>query len=353
MSSYSCIQLDDLPDEILMIIFQKLNHLDVLLSLTHVNKRLNKIAHDQNFTSHVTLYECLSNNKIRRLPDQIVDRFFEILPSIHHKIKWLDLETIYMERILLATNYPNLYGLGLYGIDIKKSISIFTDDNIFTHTVANQISSFVIDFVTNNGLSSRYLDNIVFTNIFTMFTNLEYLKFYPSSIGFYQLTFDISPPTVMSSTLLELHISVYYFTDCLYLLDGRFQQLRTFHVNIFHIKFTSLTIANEEKLRNLRCFSLCSFMRTHVYDELIVPLLQRMLNLEKLHLCLKVNHYKGFIDGNDLKKNIINHMSRLNQFTCNIRLYNYSYNQTNVPSNKDIQHSFKDFINKQIITIIV
>ncbi|CAF4381930.1 unnamed protein product, partial [Rotaria sp. Silwood2] len=41
----------------------------------------------------------------------MLDRFcLQILPEIHYKIKWLDLESSSMERILLATNYPNLYG---------------------------------------------------------------------------------------------------------------------------------------------------------------------------------------------------------------------------------------------------
>jgi hypothetical protein len=31
-----------------------------------------------------------------------------------------------MECILLATNYPNLYGLGVYGIDAEKAISLYT-----------------------------------------------------------------------------------------------------------------------------------------------------------------------------------------------------------------------------------
>ncbi|CAM4942764.1 unnamed protein product [Rotaria socialis] len=342
--SYSCTQLDDLPDEILMIIFQELNQLDVLLSLADVSKRLDKIGHDRNFTSHVTLFESLSKSNIRSLPGRIVDRFLEILPSIQDQIKWLNLETTYMERILLATDYPSLYGLGLY------------EDNVFTRRVGNQISYLVIDMVPNNEMSSRYLHNIVFTDVFTMFINLQYLKFYPSSLAFHGLIFDISPPTCVYSRdaekitfpnprvdptaadrAMELHVNVQSFTDCRYLLDGRFQQLRNFHVNIFHIKSTNLTIANEEKLPNLRCFSIRSFMRTHVYDELIVPLLQRMFNLEKLDLCLKVNRNEGFIDGYDLKKNIINHMSRLNQFTCNIRLYNHSSNQTNVPSNKDTE----------------
>ncbi len=99
---------------------------------------------------------------------------------------------------------------------------------------------------------------------------------------------------------------------------------------------------------NLRCFSLYSDLRVHVYDELVVPLLHRMMNLEKLDLHLRIDRYKGLIDGNELKENIINHMTRLNKFTCYIRSFNRSPNQINLPPSEDIQHMFKNFTNSQI-----
>ena len=77
-----------------------------------------------------------------------------------------------------------------------------------------------------------------------------------------------------------------------------------------------------------------------------------MFNLEKLDLQLKMDRYKGFIDGNDLKENIINHMPRLNEFTFNIRVFNHIYNRINLPSNEDIQYTFKDFTNNRIISCV-
>ena len=77
-----------------------------------------------------------------------------------------------------------------------------------------------------------------------------------------------------------------------------------------------------------------------------------MFNLEKLDLQLKMDRYKGFIDGNHLKENIINHMPRLNEFTFNIRVFNHIYNRINFPSNEDIQHTFKDFTNNRIISCV-
>ncbi|CAF3888150.1 unnamed protein product [Rotaria sp. Silwood1] len=185
-----------------------------------------------------------------------------------------------------------------------------------------------------------------------MFANLQYLDFDSSSIYSQHLSFDIPPPIFISSTLLELHVNVTFFDDCLYLLDRRFNQLRVLHVKITWIRSSGLTINNTKNLPNLKCFSLYCNTDTFVYDELIIPLLHRMLNLEKLHLYLIIGCKNTFIDGNNLKRNIINHMPQLNILTFNIRSTVRLHNQINLLSNEDIQYTFNDFQNNQIITCV-
>ncbi|CAF4738516.1 unnamed protein product, partial [Rotaria sp. Silwood2] len=107
--------------------------------------------------------------------------------------------------------------------------------------------------------------------------------------------------------------------DCLYLLDGRFNQLHTLMVNIDFIDQKS-KINNKEKLPNLRYFSLHCKNYTKYYDEEIKPLLHRMMNLKTLNLNFFCEINK-FIDGDELKTNIINYMPRLNKFTFNIFSY--------------------------------
>ncbi len=134
---YSSVQLDDLPDEILMIIFKKLNNITLLYSLIGVNIRLNKIVCDSIFTNRLTLVNFLPSHLIMKasspiyfgypLPDPIVDRFYlHILPKIHQNVKWLDLESLSMERVLLSTNYPNLSGIALYNIPIERAVHLFS-----------------------------------------------------------------------------------------------------------------------------------------------------------------------------------------------------------------------------------
>ncbi|CAF0949006.1 unnamed protein product [Rotaria sp. Silwood1] len=131
------LNLNALPDEILIFILKKLDHVEVLYSLTGVNKRRTTIAHDSIFTSHLTLY--FSDKCIKPLPDPILDRFCsQILPEIHPKIEWLNLEPTSMECILCATNYLYLYGLGLYGVSIEQAI--FLTGRLFHFNYVNSES---------------------------------------------------------------------------------------------------------------------------------------------------------------------------------------------------------------------
>ncbi|CAF2874331.1 unnamed protein product, partial [Rotaria sp. Silwood2] len=224
-----------------------------------------------------------------------------------------------------------------------------------TYRFKNQISSLVIDITGSVEGDSIEIIRFIFTHVCVMFTNLRYLNFGPSLNQCQQLSFGsygTSPLAVFSSTLSELHICLSCLIDCLYLLDGRFNQLHTLYVYITFICVPYETINNKEKLPNLRCFLLYCEAKTQLYDDFILPLLHRMSNLEKLHLYLNVTGRQTFIDGDNLKTNIINHLLRLNSFTFNIRSFNSPYNQTDLPSNEDIQKSFKDFKYNPIISCV-
>ncbi|CAF4560843.1 unnamed protein product [Rotaria sp. Silwood2] len=350
---HTMIQLDDLPDEILMMIFNNMCQADVLYSLIDVNQRLNTIVHDPIFTNHLTLLEHFSDDSIHSLTDSMLDQFcLQILPKIKHKIKWLDLESLSMERILLATYYPSLYGLTLYNIDLRTCVHYFFDQNPLTDLFQNQILSLTFNMTVNKNPDKRDLINtIIFQRIIKIFINLQYLNFCPSSIWYSKLSFD-SLVKDLSSNLLELHVTVNNFDDCLYLLDGHFNELRKFHVNISDIHSAQLTINNTENLPNLKCFSLYSNVETSAYDELIIPLLHRMINLEELGLYVKICEKNIFVDGHDLKKNIINKLLRLKKIQFYIRSTIGFLNQINLPSNEDIQYTFEDFHDNHIISYV-
>ncbi|CAF2648397.1 unnamed protein product [Rotaria sp. Silwood2] len=77
-----------------------------------------------------------------------------------------------------------------------------------------------------------------------------------------------------------------------------------------------------------------------------------MTNLEELDLHLVVYCEKRFIDGYDLKNNIINHLLRLNKFLFNIRSRLLLNDQVYLSSNEDCQLSFNGFKNLKIISCV-
>ena len=108
--------LMNLPNEMIMLILNKLDNADVLYSLMNVNARLDRILHDAMFTKKIALAQTLSSEK--KLDEKILDRFcLEILPKIHHRIQWLSVDASSMERIFLAADYPNLNQLDIFIID--------------------------------------------------------------------------------------------------------------------------------------------------------------------------------------------------------------------------------------------
>ncbi|UJR20144.1 hypothetical protein I4U23_023276 [Adineta vaga] len=136
----SFAQLNDLPDEFFMIILKKLHNIEALYSLIGFNTRLNTTVLDSIFTRHLTITRPF--NGFDQLPDAVLDRFcLEILPKIHDKIEWIDVESPSLERVLFLINYPNLNGLGLYDLSSERARDLFTmDERSFEHEFFIQIA---------------------------------------------------------------------------------------------------------------------------------------------------------------------------------------------------------------------
>ncbi len=85
-----------------------------------------------------------------------------------------------------------------------------------------------------------------------------------------------------------------------------------------------------------------SFNHIHEYDEEVIPLFRRMINLEELILFLSVVRSDStFIGGIELYDQVLIHMPYLNKFVFSINTgVLIKKNEINVPSNEDIQNSF-------------
>ena len=124
--------------------------------------------------------------------------------------------------------------------------SRYPDKTIFTFTLTNQISLLTIDINTNDDTQSdRTTPEPFFGHVLTMFPNLQILTLAQNEFGYQYIFFSTLTLTVMSSTLLELHICLVVFDQCLCLLDGHVNQPRTFYADVQNISSSPLTIANQ------------------------------------------------------------------------------------------------------------
>ncbi len=118
-------------------------------------------------------------------------------------------------------------------------------ENALTHLFQNQISSLAIYIrKIEEQTLTKYVNALIFTHIVTMFINLQYLNFAPSIFN-QQFSFGGLSQSVFSSNLLELQANLKDFTDCLFLLDGRFNQLRTLFVHVSTIVSSSIEVNNK------------------------------------------------------------------------------------------------------------
>ncbi|CAM4815973.1 unnamed protein product [Rotaria magnacalcarata] len=151
----SSIHLLDLPDEILLIILKRLNNIDVLYSLLDINNgRLNILAQENTFINTV---------KFITIDDMcLIDRFCsDILPRIHQNVKCFIIDPVFMERILLATTYPNLNKLEIFHFQQQIVLNYFTDESSL-QSIFEQITNLILvnhDQHGSIGLLKNYTTN--------------------------------------------------------------------------------------------------------------------------------------------------------------------------------------------------
>jgi len=112
----------DLPEEILLYIFNKLHNLDVLYSLLGSNRKLDAVACDKIFTQSIDLTRLVSNEKAKEVLDGFCS---QILPRIHQNIRCLTIDPYWLEYILETNKFINLHRLHLTDINVVTASKIF------------------------------------------------------------------------------------------------------------------------------------------------------------------------------------------------------------------------------------
>ncbi|CAF3535389.1 unnamed protein product [Rotaria socialis] len=363
----SNVSILDLPDEILLTIFKKLNNIDLLYSLMGISQKLDRFACDFYFTKDVDLTTVSSNDTSNSRLNVMVDRFCTyILPRIHNNVACLSVQASLFQRILHSSNYPNLRKLTLINLDIDTashmfnstfvnffdrqvvveqlfSFVYFLEKSLFIRSYKHQISHLVVKIC--DGFRCRPIEIIIaqtYVAIFTWLSNIQYLNLDGIDGNRYsrRLLRGLSSMRCYSSSVAHLRIRIHNFDDCLCLLDGRLSRLHTLIVKLDFVRHSRIIINNESTLRKLKCFSPYVNRPTVSFDNALVPVLCRMLNMEKLTLSFRVRRRNSFIDGIYLTDQAINYMSHLHTFIFDIANDNTIINAHSKPSSDDIRRTF-------------
>jgi hypothetical protein len=124
------VNILDLPNEVLLIILNKLDMVDVFNSLVDVCKRLDQLVFDPFCIRNLDMTSMTMKSFFDRtysVEDQVLSRICSnILPRIHHQVNELIIEQQSIERVLHALNYPQLYSLTLMDFEAEKLCQCLT-----------------------------------------------------------------------------------------------------------------------------------------------------------------------------------------------------------------------------------
>ncbi|CAF4978990.1 unnamed protein product [Rotaria sp. Silwood1] len=319
---------------------------DVLYSLVDINERLNQLVFDPFYIHNLDMTMKSSSDDTSSISDQVLNRICKnILPRIHHHVNKLTVEPHSLKHILFNGNiYPQLFSLSFINFQEEMLYQYLTEDSILHRLLTKQITHLTI--CIENDMTPTF--SKILSNVFVLILssckrliNLDFRQLFPNKMMSIN-TFVQSSTNCTSLSLTQLKINVKTFDTCLYLLDGRLRNLSTLIINVSNISHTLSNTNKMKRLPKLKCFSLISFDDTYHYDDEIIPLLYRMINLEELILSLSIIRVDlPYIDGTHLYDEIQMHMPRLNKliFSINTAVTKNNIN-INFPSKEDLQRSF-------------
>jgi hypothetical protein len=113
----------NLPDELLLMILNKLNTIS-LICLFNIHPHLNELILME--LCQLNLF-MTSTNGINPIEDNIIVKFFmEILPQIHQRIQYVNIQSTLLEKIFLIHDYPNLKGMEFFNVTEQIAVYLFS-----------------------------------------------------------------------------------------------------------------------------------------------------------------------------------------------------------------------------------
>ncbi|CAF1294371.1 unnamed protein product [Rotaria sordida] len=325
------VQLVDLPDELILIIMNKIKPRVLLLNsiITIGNNRLEQLAIDKCHSIDLTFDYAESPY------ETLIQRFYShIMPHIIDNIQSLTINIRHIPDIITFAKkdyngtLPNLTYLKIMiGRQHRQTGTPYTLDRsgmvVYSVFRRQPLCSMIPQFVQSydcfggmQGLSDLHCSSLM------------------RSIVSFELDDDYILPHLMNSDglffpqsiqLTHIRITLREFDLCVYLLSQLGSQLCSFAISILFVSVHKVNISQIASIScpHLKQVTMKVYRNISNYKECIVPLLQRLSNVEYLTLLLAINGTRSrldhFVDGFDLEKDIVSYMPYLHQFNFHIR----------------------------------
>ncbi|CAF0810250.1 unnamed protein product [Rotaria sordida] len=319
-STMNCLSKDnvqflDLPDELILIIMNKVKSRVLLLNsiITIGNNRLEQLALDNCHSIDLTF------DYVQSPYETLIQRFYShIMPHIIDNIQSLTINIRHIPDIITFAqkNYngtlPNLTHLKIMiGRQYDQTGTPYTLDTIGmelyrTFRRSKPLLPIIPQFARRDGrIGSRILSTVRCSPLMR-------------SIISFELYDDCILPVVSNPE---------EFDECVCLLSQLGSQLSSFTISIVYVYAYNSDIIIS-RIASISCpylkqLTMKIYQNIIHYEQCIVPLLRRLSNVEYLTLLLAIDgttsRLNNFVNGFDLEKDILSYMRHLHQFNFHIR----------------------------------
>ncbi|UJR12937.1 hypothetical protein I4U23_017110 [Adineta vaga] len=181
------MNLLDLPNEILLYIFAKMNVVDALFRQSGFNQRLDQLLFNSIYVRELDFTIKSWDNSISSINDLVINHVCEkILPHINDKVIKLIVEPYAIERALnSAIIYPKVSSLSLLNFRSKILLQHLSENNILIELIRQQITHLHIN--TTDEINDNNDELKIFELILSLSKHLIELTFHQS----YSYLFDI------------------------------------------------------------------------------------------------------------------------------------------------------------------
>ncbi|CAF1230576.1 unnamed protein product [Rotaria magnacalcarata] len=325
------VQLVDLPDELILMIMNKVKpKVSLLCSIIAIgNNRLEQLALDKCHSIDLTIdyFQSPYESLMTRFYTHVAYRIIDNIQSLTLNIRQIPDIVSYVEKNSNGI-LPNLIHLKIMiGRQSHRTGTPYTLDassmEIYRVLHSESLSCFIPQFVRIEGSGGNRIISTVRCSTFMrsiVSLELENDCILPNIINPDGLFFP------QSIRLSRIQITLNRFGDCVRLLTELGTQLCSFAVSIVHVYLQKADIISQISsisCPNLKQLTVTIYKNIVHYSECIVPLLQRLSNVERLTLLFAINitttRLGHFVTELDLEKDIVSYMPHLCQFNFHIR----------------------------------